>query len=123
MNKSPFELLEENEFAYVAYRVSDHRASSYRKQAEILQLSFGNVSLQLNPTEFARLQKQVAETLEQIQIVRDPYYREFIISTSVRNMVFTFSYCELCQINQVMVNTQTMLEVGQIINLPNSSTN
>ncbi|MEM6843335.1 MAG: DUF6686 family protein [Bacteroidota bacterium] len=113
MNKSPFELLEENEFAYVAYC----------KKPEILQLSFGNVSLQLNPTEFARLQGQVAETLSQIQIVRDPYYREFIISTSLKNMVFTFSYYDLCQINQVMVNTQTMLEVGQIINPPNSSTN
>ncbi|MEM8967032.1 MAG: DUF6686 family protein [Bacteroidota bacterium] len=113
MNKSPFELLEENAFAYVAYR----------RQPAILQLSFGNVSLQLNPTEFARLQAQVDETLGHIKIIRDPYYREFVISTSVKNMVFTFSYCELCQINQVMVNTQTMLEVGQIINLPDSPFN
>ena len=43
MNKSPFELLEENAFAYVAHR----------KQPETLQLSFGNVSLQLSSTEFA----------------------------------------------------------------------
>ncbi|MEM9673695.1 MAG: DUF6686 family protein [Bacteroidota bacterium] len=113
MKKSPFELLEENTFAYVAHR----------KHPKTLQLSFGNVSLQLNPREFSRLQGQVAETLGQIQIVRDPYYREFIISTSVKNMVFTFSYCELCQINQVMVNTQTMLEVGQIINPPDSQSN
>ena len=113
MNKSPFELLEENAFAYVAHR----------KQPETLQLSFGNVSLQLSSTEFARLQSQVADSLVQIRGVRDPHYQEFIISTSVKNMVFTFSYCELCQINQVMVNTQTMLEVVQIINPPNSSIN
>ncbi|MEM8967136.1 MAG: hypothetical protein AAGE93_12020 [Bacteroidota bacterium] len=108
MSISLFKLVEENAFAYVARRL----------HPEILQLSFGNVSLQMAPREFNRLQSQIANTLNQIIVVRDPYLRDLTVSTSVKNMVFTFSYYELCQINQVMVNTQTILEVAEISEHP-----
>ena len=90
-----YKLVDENEYAYTAYD----------RSADMVQLSFGNISLDLPHDEFLLLKK----TLEGNKDCKNPYVRDIIISTSVTNMVFVFCFYEIMYIYEVILNTMGML--------------
>lgn len=94
-----YKLVDENEYAYTAYD----------RSADMVQLSFGNISLDLTHHEFIMLKKNVEETLEGNKDCKNPYTRDIIISTSVTNMVFVFCFYEIMYIYEVISNTMGML--------------
>lgn len=102
-----YQLTDHNEFAFTA------RCSNSQR----LQLGFGNITLLMQHKEFTRLLAQVEDTYHH---VRDseccPCCRNIIIETSVKNMVFTFSFHELQRLLEVMQKTHMLLQAHLIIN-------
>ena len=101
------------------YQLTDHNAFSYTAicaHTQQLQLGFGNIALQMKPHEFTRLLSQVEDTFRHFSSSNAcPSCRNIIIETSVKNMAFNFSLCELEMLLEVMQRTEMLLEAKSII--------